>query len=94
MSDFRTRLEAHRDDVLVLLDEVRRTARLHEGSGLAGVVSHLAQAQALLAGELEGVPEVSKEVPASPKEPTADPDETPAERSRLAKRKPPPGHSE
>jgi hypothetical protein len=94
MSDFRSRLEAHRDDVLVLLDEVRRTARLHEGSGLAGVVSHLAQAQALLMKELDGLPEVSKEEPASPKDPSADPDDTPAERIRLAKRKPPPGHSE
>jgi hypothetical protein len=56
----RERLEVHRTDALVLLEEVSRTARAHEGFRLAGAVGHLARAQVLLAEELFGLPERSK----------------------------------
>ena len=92
MSEIRNRLEAHRSDVLVLLDEAAQTARFHEGFRLAGAISHLARAQALFAEELSGLPEVSKEEKAPTEEPSVDPDETPAERIRIAKRKPDSGH--
>ena len=55
MSDVRERLESHRKDVLILLQEASRTAELYEGVSLADAVSHLARAQALLAEELKDV---------------------------------------
>ena len=45
----------------MLLQEVSRTALLHSGFRLAGTVSHLARAQALLEEELEGLPDTSKQ---------------------------------
>jgi hypothetical protein len=60
MSDVRERLEAHRNDASVLLEQVSRTARTHEGFRLAGAVGHLARAQVLLTEELFGLPEGSK----------------------------------
>ncbi|HEV8582073.1 MAG TPA: hypothetical protein VGX68_23640 [Thermoanaerobaculia bacterium] len=65
MNGIRQRLEAHRDDVLVLLEETTRTARLYEGFRLAGAVSHLARAQALLGEELENLAGGSKQEEAS-----------------------------
>jgi len=44
MSEIRERLHAHRNDALVLLEEVTRTAQLHSGFRLAGAVGHLARA--------------------------------------------------
>jgi hypothetical protein len=55
MSELRDRLEAHRNDSLVLLKEASRTAQLYAGFRLAGAVSHLARAQVLLAEELEAL---------------------------------------
>lgn len=55
MSEIRQRLEAHRDDAEVLLQQVSRTATMHEGFRLAGAVGHLARAQVLLAEELKGL---------------------------------------
>ena len=65
MSEIRHRLEAHRNDVLILLDEAAQTARFHEGFRLAGAISHLARAQALFAEELDGLPAASEERGAS-----------------------------
>lgn len=61
MSEIRHRLEVHRNDALVLLQELTRTAQLHAGFRLAGAVGHLARAQVLLAEELEGLLGRSKE---------------------------------
>jgi len=86
MSEVRSRLEAHRKDVLVLLKEVSHTAQLHDGFRLAGAVGHIARAQVLLAEELFGLPE-GAERPASTKSPGAPTaqfsDDTPAEGIRL-----------
>jgi hypothetical protein len=56
MSEIRERLQAHRKDTLILLQEVTRTAAMHEGFRLAGAVGHLARAQVLLAEELHSLP--------------------------------------
>jgi hypothetical protein len=66
MSDVRERLESHRKDVLILLQEASRTAQLYEGVCLADAVSHLARAQALLAEELDGLSDASKQEEGSP----------------------------
>jgi hypothetical protein len=87
MTEIRHRLEVHRNDALVLLEEVTRTARLHEGFRLAGAVGHLARAQVLLAEELDGLPAVSKQEPASSEGGGEVPeDETPADGICLRKR--------
>jgi hypothetical protein len=88
MSDIRNRLESHRLDVLVLMDETAQTARFHEGFRLAGAISHLARAHALLSEELDGLPSVSKEPPSPPQKPAADPDETSPEAVRIVRSKP------
>jgi hypothetical protein len=54
MTEIRHRLEAHRKDALVLLEETAKTARLYEGFRLAGAVCHIARAQVLLTEEIEG----------------------------------------
>jgi hypothetical protein len=55
MNEIRQRLEVHRNDVLVILEAVSSTARLHEGLRLAGAIGHLARTQALLTEELFGL---------------------------------------
>jgi hypothetical protein len=77
MNGIRQRLEAHRDDVLVLLEETTRTARLYEGFRLAGAVSHLARAQALLGEELEVLVGGSKQEEAGEPPAVANEDATP-----------------
>lgn len=52
MGEVRHRIEAHRDDVSVLLEQANQTAKLYSGFRLAGAVGHLARAQALLKEEL------------------------------------------
>jgi hypothetical protein len=97
MSEIRRRVEAHRNDALVLLEEVTRTARLYEGFRLAGAVGHLARVQVLLAEELDGLPGVSKQEAARSQSggpPSTDLEETPADGLRGVKRKPGPGHSD
>ncbi len=55
MNKIRNRLELHRKEALLLLQEVSHTATLHDGFRLAGAVSHLARAQVLLAEEMNGL---------------------------------------
>ena len=77
MSEIRERLEAHRKDALVLLQQVTGTARLHEGFRLAGAVGHLARAQVLIAEELFGLPGESKQEKPSSGGESAGEDDTP-----------------
>jgi hypothetical protein len=53
MEDIRDRIQQHRTDVLLILAEVTKTATLYVSNELAGAVSHLARAHALLTEELE-----------------------------------------
>ncbi len=78
MTEIRERLEAHWQDVLVLLQEVGKTAIQQTGFRLAGAVGHLARAQVLLAEELEGLPRVSKQEATSAVSGPHDEDATPA----------------
>jgi hypothetical protein len=77
MREVRRRLEAHRNDALVLLEETTRTARLYEGFRLAGAVSHLARAQALLREELDNLVGGSKQEEAGEQPSVANEDATP-----------------
>ncbi len=79
MTEIRERLEAHWQDVLVLLQEVGKTAIQHTGFRLAGAVGHLARAQVLLAEELEGLPRGSEKAPVSVEGRLRDEEATPAE---------------
>lgn len=83
MAEIRERLESHRQDALILLQELTRTAALYEGFRLAGAVGHLARAQVLLAEELEGLPRGSKQEPASAAGGPQSQDETPDSASVL-----------
>ncbi len=73
MNKIRNRLELHRKEALLLLQEVSHTATLHDGFRLAGAVSHLARAQVLLAEEMDGLGGGAKPEPA--------PETSPIERS-------------
>ena len=53
MNGVRDLLEAHRKDVVALLEKVTKTARLHSSSELAGAITSIARAQMLLAEELD-----------------------------------------
>lgn len=53
MNGLRDRLEVHRREALILLQETSRTAQLYEGFRFAGAVCHLARAQVLIAEELK-----------------------------------------
>lgn len=66
IDEIRELLETHRQDALVLLQTVSRTAQLYEGFRLAGAVGHLARAQELLSEELEGLPRKPEPKPVSP----------------------------
>ncbi len=79
MSEIRERLEAHRQDALLLLREISATAVRYTGFRLAGAVGHLARAQVLLTEELEGLPVVSKQEAGSPVSKARNEDETPVE---------------
>jgi hypothetical protein len=85
-SVIRERLQAHWRDVLVLLEEIARTARLHEGLRLAKAVGHLGRVQVLLAQELDGLPGESESEPASLAGGPPDQDDTPAEGIRLERK--------
>ena len=78
MNEIRERLEAHRFDVLVLLQEISKTAALHDGFRLAETVGHIARAQVLIAEELFGLPGESKETGAREPAGTRE-DDTPIE---------------
>jgi hypothetical protein len=85
MSEIRQRLEAHRNDALVLLGEISHTARLLESFRLSGAVGHLARVQVLLSEELEGLSGMAKQEPASFKGGgEVREDDTPADGIRLA----------
>jgi hypothetical protein len=58
--EIRERVEVHRMDTIVLLQKTAETARLHPTVNLADVVSHLARAHALLAGELDLLSELTE----------------------------------
>jgi len=84
MSEIRHRLEVHRNDALVLLEEVTRTARLHEGIRLAGALGHMAQAQVLLAEELFSLSDAAEGEPQFTAErSTQSNDDTPVDGVRL-----------
>jgi hypothetical protein len=85
MSEIRQRLEAHRNDALVLLGAISHTARLLESFRLSGAVVLLARAQVLLAEELLGLLVVSKQQTASEGGEVPE-DDTPKDGIRLGKR--------
>lgn len=58
MISFRARLEQHRQDVLVLLEEITRTATVHANPDVAGAVRALARAHSHLVEELRFSPAI------------------------------------
>ncbi|HEV8582137.1 MAG TPA: hypothetical protein VGX68_23965 [Thermoanaerobaculia bacterium] len=81
MSDIRERVATHRQDALVLLQEMVHTATLQSRYRLVVAIGHLARAaRVLLADELNGIPEESKQEKASALEVDGtDEDATPVE---------------
>jgi hypothetical protein len=80
------RLRTHRQDILILLEEVTRTAQMYAGVEVAAAVSHLARAQRFLAEELRAKAPAETRFPARQEAPaTGDGDITPVDGIRDAR---------